>query len=146
MIKIQDSNSTLEKFLLREFIRFSLITLMIPENSIMLRLILRDNLYKFEGYPGFTFHPRDDEFLIEIDSKYKLSQKMKILAHELIHIQQYLTGDLKDLAGDRVYWKGTIYRDSHDYPEPWEREADRRKDTLCRRFEQHCRKLKINIF
>lgn len=61
---------------------------------------------------------------------------MEILAHEMVHLKQYVTGQLKPFILDHVIWEGTVMR-MFDNPcewgywnSPWELEAFGRQQGL----------------
>lgn len=65
---------------------------------------------------------------MKLVKKFKLP--MQYLAHELIHVKQYLNGEMKDLSLTRVQYKGRIHKIPKDpqmdwsyYDSPWEVEA-----------------------
>lgn len=102
-------------------------------NHITLTIRL-SNKYENSGYYGSVLwednNLRPREFNMELCNF--LSDKMlyKILAHESIHIRQYVVGDLKDLATSANYckWKSELIqtegRGKVPYKElPWEKEA-----------------------
>jgi hypothetical protein len=52
------------------------------------------------------------------------------IAHEMVHVKQYVLRELVDTDGPNVYWKGELYKDSSSATEdeaywnsPWEIEA-----------------------
>ena len=58
---------------------------------------------------------------------------LETLGHELVHVKQYLTGDLTGTSGVALYWKGTKFEveDWRDYFEtPYEVEAHGRERGL----------------
>jgi hypothetical protein len=56
------------------------------------------------------------------------------LAHELIHVQQYASGRLKNLGDNRRSWCGKVYEADTPYLEqPWELGALREQEILLRR-------------
>lgn len=61
---------------------------------------------------------------------------MEILAHEMVHLKQYLKGELQNFILGHVIWKGTpmvIYTDPTDWGywnSPWEMEAFGRQQGL----------------
>jgi len=89
--------------------------------------------------------PRD--FIIEIDSGMSESKIIKILAHEMAHVKQYVNGDIYDYIKfpSKTRWKKTtIDKDSMDYWEyPWEIEAHGYEICLYEMFKEHMRKLNI---
>lgn len=65
--------------------------------------------------------PRD--FIIEIDQKQTKDEVLVTIAHELVHVKQYLYKELND---DQSLWRGKKYEpDKLEYHEqPWEIEAE----------------------
>lgn len=60
----------------------------------------------------------------------------EILAHEMVHFKQYVTGELKPLIGNAVIWHGQVtymYTDPREWGywnSPWELEAFGRQQGL----------------
>lgn len=55
---------------------------------------------------------------------------LAVLAHELVHVRQYLEGTLVDIPDGMCLWKGKVYLDPSVYPyeqlyynAPWEQQA-----------------------
>ena len=71
---------------------------------------------------------RPREFHIYIDKRLSLKEQLRTLAHELVHVKQYVKNEMYDYVRsdfERVRWKNDVvdvndvkYRDH-----PWEREA-----------------------
>jgi len=111
-------------------------------NRIIVDVKLRKDMYKKEkayGYcsiSGDVHKPR--EFEIEIDSsKDHLIQDMLIwLAHEFVHLKQFVKGELYDYEDGSVKWKSKVYRDGKvSYEDaPWEKEAYRLEYKLYEEF------------
>jgi len=72
-------------------------------------------------------------FRIRIDARLDETQRLNVLAHEMVHVRQYLSGDLKIIAG-KIVWKGDTYPYIHRNPRdlPWEREAYRYDQYLAK--------------
>ena len=73
----------------------------------------------------------DGVYNIEIDSRLSKTRTIKCLAHEIVHIKQYVNGELIiDNENEKVYWKGEEYKwDIFDDDEsyllsPWEIDAN----------------------
>lgn len=70
----------------------------------------------------------------------------KFLFHELVHVKQYMTAELRDLPGDKYRFKGITYKspDEEDlegyYMAPYEMEARAYEDWLNVRFRNHLSK------
>lgn len=60
----------------------------------------------------------------------------KILCHEIIHIKQFISGDLDyNLAENTYFWKGKVYQSNEIsyFSRPWEKEAfDQQGDLLAK--------------
>jgi hypothetical protein len=77
--------------------------------------ILHTNL----KYHSAVMHSTDDlEFVIEINRNLSKEEYEKTLIHEMIHIEDYIIGNLSEKNG-KLLWKGKVYDD-----EPWEIRAE----------------------
>jgi hypothetical protein len=61
---------------------------------------------------------------------------IKTVIHELIHVKQYVTGQLSDKVGraSGVIWKGIDHSKTTYSRQPWEREAYRLQEKLFIEF------------
>jgi hypothetical protein len=76
-------------------------------------------------------HSTDDlEFVIEIDRNLSKEEYEKTLIHEMIHIEDYIIGNLTEKNG-KLLWKGKVYDDD----EPWEIRAEELEDSY---YEIYC--------
>jgi hypothetical protein len=96
-----------------------------------------------------TNHPKT--FEITIHSKQDRKGKFKTLAHEIVHLKQWLTGEMRDrVRGDEIvktYWKGELWRTSGNelddyYDSPWEIEAYGKEEGLYSRWMDHVKRKK----
>ena len=96
----------------------------------------KDDSYGYCHIIGDVDKPR--EFLIEVDAslKHSVGQILTWLAHEIVHLKQFVRGELFDYAvGERVQWKSKTYKTSLAYSkQPWEREAYRLEEPLYKSF------------
>jgi hypothetical protein len=113
----------------------------------------KKNLFKKEDFYGVCDaldlnRPRD--FDIEIDADLTFKQTLSVLAHELVHVKQYATGQLRDYnTSKKIKWKGDIHINEYGYHNidtsywnaPWEKEAYRLEKTLTRKFMRYLRGL-----
>lgn len=107
--------------------------------------LIRD-LYRKEGVKGDMIVEDDDEetpneFSIRLDSAMHHQALIKALAHEMVHVKQYVAGDLRDAGHKKVIWKGEkrIF-DGHTYwDSPWEIEAYGREIGLLEHFVRYRR-------
>lgn len=84
-------------------------------------------LQSIEHCRGMAHRNTPLSFEIRLDSKLKPISLIKCLSHELIHVQQWLTGQMEDLFASRfsVRWGKRKYYPSHlAYDRhPWEIQA-----------------------
>ena len=112
--------------------------------NISLDIKLTKNLKKKEKAYGYC-HIVDDnlnkprEFLIELDAsmKHSFEQILTWLAHEMVHLKQFVRRELCDYENLRVQWKSKTYGKELTYDnQPWEKEAYRLEDTLYEEFAE----------
>ena len=111
--------------------------------NIYLDIKLTKDLKKKEGAYGYC-HIVDDslakprEFMIELDAsmRYKFDQILTWLAHEMVHLKQFVRGELCDYETGRVQWKSRTFGRVHYDDQPWEKEAYRLEDELYEMFEE----------
>ena len=76
------------------------------------------------------------EFTIRLDSTVSHKDLIDTLAHECVHVRQYVRGELVDLAREarKVKWRGKKV-DWYDSPtEPWEKEPNELSQKLYREW------------
>ena len=64
---------------------------------------------------------------------------IQIICHEMVHLKQYVSGDLK-MSSDfkTVIWKGKTYDNSSEYfSREWEVEARALENKLWRKFKKY---------
>jgi len=113
------------------------------EKNISLDIKLTKDLKKKEKAYGFC-HITDDnlnrpwEFMIELDAsmRYKFDQILTWLAHEMVHLKQFVRGELCEYETGRVQWKSRSFGRVHYDDQPWEKEAYRLEDELYEMFEE----------
>ena len=111
--------------------------------NITLDIKLTKDLKKKEKAYGYC-HIIDDnlnrprEFMIEVDAsmKYPFDQILIWIAHEMVHLKQFVRGELCDYETGRVRWKKRMYGRVHYEDQPWEREAYRLEEKLYNQFAE----------
>lgn len=94
---------------------------------------------------------RPKSFSITVRSSATLVKKLKALAHEVVHIKQFATGELIDMVStnyEEVKWKGKryVYSDTdHDlyWTAPWEIEAYGRETGLYQLYKRYIKAIKL---
>ena len=83
---------------------------------------------------------RPKEFTIEIDPTQDKRTIIETLCHELVHVKQFATGEMRDLQSDTdiVNWKGKRYNRTkyHYFDLPWEIDAHGREVGLFVRWAE----------
>lgn len=120
------------------------------ERKIKISIVMAEKIDDCKGYTLDTSNyskTGNTTFSISIDKRFHLSFKLRILAHELAHIRQYVHGELKDSHdAKQVYWKGKTYENDDNFlKQPWEQEALRMEARLYRKLIKYCDERKINI-
>ena len=77
-----------------------------------------------QGVYGDCMDEGDREFTIRIDVSLPLNEMISTIIHEMVHVQQYLTGKLKYKWVNEVVFEKNVYNWDMDYEtRPWEIEA-----------------------
>lgn len=107
--------------------------------------LIRD-LYRKEGVKGDMIVHDDDEevpveYSIRLDSAMHNQALVRALAHEMVHVKQYVLGEMRDAGPKRVIWKGKKHVfDGYTYwDSPWEIEAYGRETGLLEHFVRYRR-------
>ena len=78
------------------------------EIEVLHRGMKREGAYGFCDVAGRQYNPR--EFLIELDTHMDKETYITVLLHELYHILQFVSGELK-LKSSKRYYKGECMED-----------------------------------
>lgn len=143
-MKISISGGTREQqSLCRNFAKYTLPNLIVDSNlvaDITVTLRLEPTLHHLHGILGDIDQADNEynEFDIEIDSCMKPRHLLTTLAHELVHLKQLATHELKYLLNGSTKWKMQVYQDQTEESnqrvrltrQPWEIEAAGLENTL----------------
>lgn len=80
------------------------------------------------------------DYVIRLNRNESYHFMLTILAHEMVHLKQYVRRELVLYSGDSLgaRWKG-VYCSEYDYDSaPWEKEADKRELELYMEFFESC--------
>jgi hypothetical protein len=92
---------------------------------------------------------RPKKFEIEVDADLSVNQTIRALAHEMVHLKQYATGQMKDFySNDSTKWEGKIHENVSNLNDdywifPWEIEAYGREVGLFVLFNRYLKEEKI---
>ena len=87
------------------------------EIEVLHRGMKRESAYGYCDVAGRHYNPR--EFLIELDTHMDKETYITVLIHELYHILQFVSGELK-LKSSKRYYKGECMEDLEYYEQPHE--------------------------
>ena len=107
-------------------------------DTLDIRIVFKPTLYKKTDSYGETTYYEDSnvppkDFLIEIDSKLKMRSMLETIAHELVHVKQWATGEMRETKDNFItkFKKDTINSNKVSYwDQPWEIEAMGREEGL----------------
>lgn len=97
------------------------------EVSLLHRGLLREGVYGWCSVQDCDHKPRS--FLVEVHNKLDQDSFIKVLLHELWHVKQFVTGDMRDKRGKK-YWKGVDISDVDYDDDPSEIEATEMENPL----------------
>lgn len=111
--------------------------------DLSIRVVFKDDLKEDHAYCMWVdSNHKPRKFNIFINSLMGRRKTLEILAHEMVHVKQYATGQLMDYVhGKMVRWNGQkMFYDENDdqsyYDSPWEIEAYGRQIGLYVGFRQ----------
>ena len=146
-LEIFDKPKTLNADLLESTIRFYARKLMTSKmlKDLLLELQFTRGLKRHHGDAMMYWNDQEvkpKEFTIEMDSSIGIKTALITLAHEMIHIWQYVTGKMQDGADSTCFWEGIPYDlNEVEYEDhPWEIEAFSKEKDLYNEFKSHMEK------
>lgn len=108
----------------------------LPRVRVKAKLV--SGLRKKEKCVGAAYQDSPFSYQVKIDASLKPLVMVRCLAHEMIHINQWLTGDMRDVYANRwkVLWKKRVYTPAKlaYRKHPWERQAAKWDNILAQSF------------
>ena len=96
--------------------------------------LLREGVFGWAWVVPPDHRPR--EFEVEIHNRMSVELYTETLLHEMWHVYQHVTGQLKDKYNKR-YWKGIDHSETNYDDQPWEKEAHRMEKILYKRYTSY---------
>jgi hypothetical protein len=94
----------------------------------------REGVLGYCDVAGETYKPRD--FLIEVNTYLDKKTYITVLLHELVHLHQFVTGELK-LKASKKYFKGECVEDLEYWEQPHEIQAHHKENILYEEYLTH---------
>lgn len=141
-IRIYKCQAKSLKIKIKDIVIFSLNNLIENKrilNNISISVIIDNRVTKSQNAWGLCWwtdkntNPR--KFKIVLSDKTTKTAFITTLMHEMVHIKQYVNGDLKDFKSGAIKWKNQIFENEEKSPLeqqklPWEKEAYELSDEL----------------
>ncbi len=144
-VRIYNAPKSLKLDVLKRAVEFFGTTLMSKRMCAGLTIFIRfSETHKQENLEDGNCTWEDDnhrpkEFSINLHSYKSMSKVLTTLAHEMVHVKQFATGEMRDLMRDAhlVSWQGKRFdiRDVDYWDYPWEIDAHGRELGLYVRFK-----------
>lgn len=103
---------------------------------------------------GIVHDRSKTSYVIVLDPIMTRNQALRILAHEVVHVAQFITGKLKDKKSKGVYWKRhkVLKSDKEEdlislaeyFALPWEVEAYKKQGRVARAYRKHLKSCPIH--
>ncbi len=107
----------------------------LPNHKIFVNVdhkgLIREGVFGWAWVVPPDHRPR--EFEVEIHNRLTPENYTETLLHELWHVYQHVTGQLKDKYNKR-YWKGIDHSKTDYDDQPWEKEAHKMEKILVKEY------------
>ena len=107
----------------------------LPNHKIFVNVdhkgLIREGVFGWAWVVPPDHRPR--EFEVEIHNRLTPEDYTSTLLHELWHVYQHVTGQLKDKYNKR-YWKGIDHSETDYEDQPWEKEAHKMEKILLKEY------------
>jgi len=128
-VTVEGVNSARTAKLIEDVIQYAKDQLMSNIRKLFIDVEVIDGYVYQEGINGETIYDGNGRHVtIAIDPNQPLQEFITTLLHEMVHVKQYIAGELKDSSWKGEYFEGS-YKDS-----PWEKEAYRLESVLLEGF------------
>ena len=110
----------------------------LPNHKVIINVdhlgLLHEGVFGWMWAADCDYRPRD--FEIEIHNRMNPEDYTKTLLHELWHLYQHVTVQLKDKYKKRL-WKGVDHSKTDYEDQPWEKEAIKMEEILYREYTSY---------
>ena len=110
----------------------------LPNHKISVNIdhkgLLREGVFGWAWVVPPDHRPR--EFEVEIHNRLTPEDYTSTLLHELWHVYQHVTGQLKDKYNKR-YWKGIDHSETDYEDQPWEKYSHQMEKVLVKEYNRY---------
>lgn len=144
----KNSKESLSKKKIRDFVLFCANELKLSK-KMQKNITIIVNFLPLNFMDGTTEFLDDNlkprEFLININKRNNKKRQLITLAHEMVHVKQYVKGELYEYVSaryhGRIRWKKMIYKYEDSFFlylfSPWEKEAYKKERKLYRAYLEY---------
>ena len=109
------------------------------KNFALIEIVAEPRMYAKEGTMASVYPVTDEEdlpwmdFYLQVDPTVSLEDILVCIAHEMVHVKQYMLGEMRDGGSEkRVIWQDELMDISNlCYTKfPWEKEAYAKQEEL----------------
>jgi hypothetical protein len=139
IVKTRKFNNRSVSRLIRDATTFYLHSIIPEKKHKKLNVVVKLTTNHFSD--GSCYYANNNTYEIELGSHISLTHKLLTLAHECVHVKQYVTKQLKSFyVGQHAVdvWEGKRYRNLHYDDQPWEKEALDQEEELFYNFISDC--------
>lgn len=126
-----------EKKLVSEMVEYCVVALNLYRMNLEINVQIKKltDAFGYCAWEDNNIRPR--EFTIEIAKGMSKKKFLTTLAHEMVHVKQYVRGEIRERfqSDHRVFWKDKDHSDTTYWSQPWEKEAFRLQDKLYKDFK-----------
>lgn len=93
-------------------------------NRSQIKIVFEDGFINEDGFVGQCLKKNRFDYEITIEPTMNLQSILLTIAHEIVHVNQYMRGFLRETYETYSIWRGQKYSSNQYYMFPWEIEAN----------------------
>ena len=118
----------------------------LPNHKVIINVdhlgLLHEGVFGWMWAADCDYRPRD--FEVELHNRMNPEDYTKTLLHELWHLYQHVTGQLKDKYKKRL-WKGVDHSKTDYADQPWEKDANAMEEILYREYLSYLTNFNLSL-
>lgn len=141
VVVVSEGGRKMERELAEKVCCFMIKKMMPRVRNLVVNISFQKNLEENDGMMAYAMDLEDRVFEMGIDkelvTKHGLREFITAVCHEMVHVKQYVRGELKYKNGKEL-WKGRDCTDMEYMEQPWEKEAYKLQDKLAMEVWKEC--------